>query len=111
MRKVTGRLVIGMMLFVSMLPAQSNTRRHSAEREKKPSTSFVVRNQNAVRSAGEPMNEEKLATRPMQASAPNAPTVCRHDDLNRDMEFRLCMNQLLDSAEGLHRTRRSQAAD
>jgi hypothetical protein len=31
-------------------------------------------------------------------TSPFAPTVCRHDDLSKDMEFRQCTNYLLDSS-------------
>jgi hypothetical protein len=111
MLKVTGTLAAVMMLLASMLPGQNNARRSRADSEKKSSTSFATRDQNVVRSGDEPMHEEKLTARPIRTIAPNAPTVCRHDDLNRDIEFRMCMNQLLDSSGRLQRTNRGQAAD
>ena len=111
MPRIAITIVLGMILGGTTLGAQNNSRgEKNAARTQRSSRTFAERprvskpvkaNTAVLPSEDEPVREQEPINFafPYRAGiGPNAPLVCRHDDLSQDMEFRLCMNQLLDSS-------------
>ncbi len=105
MPRIAITLVLGTLLCGATLAAQNTTsgEKKAAPAQKVPRT-FAQR-PTAAEPAKTAVEEPVVKQEPINPAfpyqagiGPMAPTVCRHDDLNRDLEFRMCMDQLLDTS-------------
>ena len=118
MRSITTTLILGTMLCGLTLFAQNAAPKTPAP-EDKSTLKFSVRKKTAEPLKGlsairndEPIVRDEIVSPaiPVQSgSGPHAPTICRHEDFTQDMEFRLCMSQLLGSSESMSRSDQNDA--
>jgi hypothetical protein len=114
--QVVAILALAMLSCGMVQAAENNPVRKQSTPDQKPAKTFAVRSdlskqENASVYARD--EERARSTEPevgdyamprQIGSGPMAPLVCRHDDLSRDMEFRLCMQQLLEAPGSMRRS-------
>jgi hypothetical protein len=92
---------------IPMSNAQSNEGSPNSSRSfaKRENVQIKINNQTWLEDTKEQDNNwENNPTFPIKlAPGPNEPLICRHSDLSRDVEFRMCRNQLLGTLESYMR--------